>query len=330
MYILYFDVNKTMIMLDPIQGKGVDHVCNDILAETCYGRMENLVWQWNQLAPCQVNSKEDISYSNFIRSAYPNTGSTAEMKTNKELRKGKRGSFLSNEGIELRKYKSQLMAKLTKTTWIIPAFFHFIIYLEKENVDYTLILRTFGCDLDHVVDDFNAFCDGKHPMFPSVCYNGKNGTIDRRIQSFGTFYRTEKHTTLILNTIQQYEHHSSVEYEDMDKVDGWNNIHHYFNEKLTTKTCMAIRDDYHHWWTNRQSSSAGKPMTIDTSSTVHPIFFDDNILQHDAHIVDLRNVDGTVVDYSISKDKYLIPVQPLMAILQDDYYIEKFKNSLLQ
>lgn len=54
---------------------------------------------------------------------------------------------------------------------LFPSFFKFLIYLRKNKIEFGLVFRTFGMDLEMVKKEFNYFISGNHPMF-----NGKNGT----------------------------------------------------------------------------------------------------------------------------------------------------------
>ena len=49
---------------------------------------------------------------------------------------------------------------------IIPSFFKLISYLHSEKINFRLIFRTFGVDIEKVAFEFNLYCEGKHPLFP--------------------------------------------------------------------------------------------------------------------------------------------------------------------
>ena len=48
---------------------------------------------------------------------------------------------------------------------IIPSFFKLISYFHENNMNFRLIFRTFGTDIEKVKDEFNLYCQGKHPLF---------------------------------------------------------------------------------------------------------------------------------------------------------------------
>lgn len=49
---------------------------------------------------------------------------------------------------------------------IIPSFFKLVSYFHVNNIDFRIIFRTFGCDIEKVKNEFNLYCEGKHPLFP--------------------------------------------------------------------------------------------------------------------------------------------------------------------
>lgn len=99
----------------------------------------------------------------------------------------------------------------------IPAFFKTLLYLKKNKRDFSVVFRTHGRELDTTIEEFNLFCDGKHPAF-----NGKNGTHlvtfngskrtakDMRIKQKQTglyfrFGRELSDVNLLLNTLDRIE-----------------------------------------------------------------------------------------------------------------------------
>ena len=48
---------------------------------------------------------------------------------------------------------------------IIPSFFKLISYFHENDINFRIIFRTFGTDIEKVKDEFNLYCRGKHPLF---------------------------------------------------------------------------------------------------------------------------------------------------------------------
>lgn len=62
-------------------------------------------------------------------------------------------------------------------------------------------------------------------------------------------------------------------------------------------------------------------------SSVHPIFFDDNIEENDPSIVDARDVrTKEELPFETTKDTYLVQVHPVEAILDPNYFVKKVKQ----
>jgi hypothetical protein len=55
-----------------------------------------------------------------------------------------------------------------KSVFIIPAFFELLLHLKATHRSFSLVFRTFGKELNEVVTEFNAFCEGRHPLYPQV------------------------------------------------------------------------------------------------------------------------------------------------------------------
>lgn len=53
------------------------------------------------------------------------------------------------------------------------------------------------------------------------------------------------------------------------------------------------------------------------------VFFDDNIEPFNARIVDCRDENDKTVPDSIGLDKYLVKVNPVEAMLDDNYFLRK-------
>ena len=70
---------------------------------------------------------------------------------------------------------------------------------------------------------------------------------------------------------------------------------------------------------------------MDYAENVHAMFFDDNILSHDAHIVDARLAhDHSAVNFEETREVHLVRVEPLDVIRCDTYFVDRFETSLQQ
>lgn len=242
--------------------------------------------------------------------------------------------------------------------FIVPAFFRLLQHLHARNTRFNLVFRTYGDDLARIAQEFNCFCKGSHPFFhlddslPRM--DGSDGGVDRRIHlspvggtkgddthRFGTFLRSDELTALVMGTFNQPkaddEPHDLSFYELQSKlqvVTGIPAIHEFLTHTWRKQQAtLAIRDFYPFWFRNCEDARAGKLMTVDLSEDaqdVHVMFFDDNILPHEPHIVDARDArDGTSLDFvATTKDRHLLRVEPLETICNDNFFIERFNTSL--
>ena len=236
--------------------------------------------------------------------------------------------------------------------FIVPAFFRLLQYLQQRKVSFNLIFRTFGNDLHAVAKEFNSFCEGRHPCFPlATPMDGSGGSVDRRMHldkmlngempRFGTFLRAEGTTALVMGTFEQPETVDRAEplafyashMESVQIVQGLPQIHDFLTRRWRhTQATLALRDFYPHWFFNMTDATAGKLLTLDPTDdaeNVHAMFFDDNILSHDAHIVDVRFAHNDVaVDFEDTRELHLMRVEPLDVIQRDTYFIERLETSL--
>ncbi len=53
---------------------------------------------------------------------------------------------------------------------IVPSFLKLVCYLEQNNINFSIVFRTFGTDILKVIKSFKSFCEGKHPDFKNVSF----------------------------------------------------------------------------------------------------------------------------------------------------------------
>lgn len=57
--------------------------------------------------------------------------------------------------------------------YVLPSFFRCLLALKEAEVDFGVVFRTFGEDIAAVSREYNAFCEGLHPLFPGVKMDGR-------------------------------------------------------------------------------------------------------------------------------------------------------------
>jgi hypothetical protein len=154
--------------------------------------------------------------------------------------------------------------------FLLPAFFHTITELKRRNRSFTIVIRTFGTDMDDVVKALEAYSEGKHlPRFNPVVeematckHNTWKGQYNREQ---GTFQLTKQEAT------------PSGNGEDTVVLTHEKDISRVFQGDGTV-SCVACTDDYAWWKQHHYSPSAGKPLFVTRAEeNMHEIFFDDNI-----------------------------------------------------
>ncbi len=207
---------------------------------------------------------------------------------------------------------------------MIPSFFHMIIKLQQnKDIQYTLVLRTFGSDLEDIALAITDFANGKHPLFPNfhepnlVLGNNQlyKGRWRRRTITAATTTTTtttkvnncdiDVNSSSLNDNNNDYNSKDSFVFDlypcDCDEEDILNHtvspIASGDEEVLDiieneTNMCCGIQDNYRHWDDNHNAPWAGKPVWIhnnkDTSSSegnrfVHHHLFFDDNIHNDAN-----------------------------------------------
>ncbi|CAM9895321.1 unnamed protein product [Ascophyllum nodosum] len=212
--VLHFDVNKTIIMVDPSGGKTQSQVLNSILSEISWGHVElekgEPGWKWDGGPPSlelprpplkEGHSDESppqrfrppLTYSDFVHQIFADEAegdNNALMKGARDNRKGsfteegQPGAGLREEYLGLeralalpKEVSSSPLAREAglagkSSFYIIPSFFECLRALKEVHADFALVFRTFGGEIAGVASEHNAFCEGKHPLFPGVKMDG--------------------------------------------------------------------------------------------------------------------------------------------------------------
>ena len=91
---------------------------------------------------------------------------------------------------------------------------------------------------------------------------------------------------------------------------------------------LALRDDYLFWHTHGEQAEAGKLLLVDPDDVaVHPVFFDDNVGEHDACIVDVRHaVTGEPIPFSETKDVFVVRANVAEAVRDPQYFVKQIQK----
>lgn len=342
--VLNFDVNSTIIMSDKIQNVEESAVANTVLACTSWGVEKDGSWQLivetpSVRRPRELAGQKVISYNEYMEKILPGPA-------NKNPRKEKVRGFTSpgEPGEKLAPKAKEFVDKLTRpdgngAVFIIPSFFELLIHLKRTERSFTLVFRTFGEDLHDVIDELNAFCEGRHYMSPpDVRLDGSDGEPDYRVlpadtDKRGTFYHDDDSISLIWGTWWQPEKEKNPSlacYKGMDGIsidtDSVEDIGKQFRRVCRQPGTLAMRDYYLYWKKKGFTQEGGKPLFFrhGWKSGMHEIFFDDNIRFDDAFIVrpvDMANPTKKMWVVPLL-DTHLCRAEPLESVYNSDYFIK--------
>lgn len=281
--ILHFDINRTILSNDVATGKTTDDILLQALTEKYQDR-------WDE-SLC-----EPIPYSEYIKLRFP--GSGAQAKTDRALQSSAFIEYLrENNHPYLRAVETEfhtLRNKIKKNGDIFSSFYKLIDYLDKEKIDYSIILRTFGIDVDKVVRMVN------HKM-----------------------------STQFFSSKGKY-HKGSLRLENGRCITEIDQIYAIFKNS----SHLAIQDDWFEWDSHQMHRHYSKrfPVDLEDLGTVS-MFFDDNILldpHSEKNIVGPIDVKtGLPAEMGpLLENQHLVPVDTLEAIYDDDYFIKKVKAAI--
>ena len=357
--VLHFDVNKTVLVDDKIQGIDPSTSCVQILYWASWGHVieGGRRWVWNGEAPSLCcGDPEAVVYGDFVRGR----------REFKRRRWAMKRDFIKpgQPGAPLRPYFEELMAALALPeaakaalegqAWareaglhqgrvrLLPSFFALLRHLQGEGRAVSLVFRTYGSDIPEIAVELNAFCEGRHPLHPEVRMDGGGEGADMRLDlddptRFGAIHRgghggDEADAVLLaLGTLENPEGRdrppypcprSFFEARAHRAITAPGDFRAHLGQGAGT---IGLRDDYAYWARGRFASLAGKPMFIDPADTkVHEIFFDDNVFAEDPRIVDVRDLaSGRPLPLSQTRDRHLVRVSPYNAVLEERYFIER-------
>merc|ERR1719397_432999 len=89
---------------------------------------------------------------------------------------------------------------------IVPSFFHLIHHLQKTHREFNIYFRSFGADLPKVIQEFNTYATGNHPIHqPYRLMDGSIDNIDRRVypENSGVFYRDKNSSSVYIGTLSR-------------------------------------------------------------------------------------------------------------------------------
>ena len=358
--VLHFDVNKTILVDDKVQGIDTQTSCAQMLYWSSWGHCtrDGRSWVWNGQAP-SLNSEDPTAmlYGDFVREQRTPRRHLWRLKRD-FVKPGQPGEALRpyfDGMMEALAIPDEARGALESAPWakragltrgwrrLLPSFLSLLQNLRSEGRRCSLVFRTFGSDLPEVALELNAFCEGRHPLYPGVKMDGTTGPFDMRLdlddpERFGAFHRggvsgdDADAFFLALGTLDNPTGRDKPPFPSA--LDFFTSrAHRGVEERVPLREltmsggCIGLRDDYAHWARARFSTRAGKPFYIDpTQPGVHEVFFDDNVFADEDRIVDARDVKtGAGLPSHLTRGAHVVRVSPFDAIMKGDYFVEALR-----
>eukprot|EP00656_Telonema_subtile_P052011 TRINITY_DN7129_c0_g1_i3.p1 TRINITY_DN7129_c0_g1~~TRINITY_DN7129_c0_g1_i3.p1 ORF type:complete len:245 (+),score=44.33 TRINITY_DN7129_c0_g1_i3:239-973(+) len=207
-----------------------------------------------------------------------------------------------------------------KHHFLIPALFHTITELKARGREFTVVIRTFGTDVDDVVAALNAYAEGKHVIDSP----GPEATISPESVYRG---RYQQDGSFVLSQVTEGGVSIADENLAVKTLEGANQ---------GAVTVCAIQDDY-DWWSQHQCTpSSGKPLWLTRDDrSCHHIFFDDNIhnLVDDSIVAVRARDDESCKFVPLSGEDtlalagvHLVRVPTIEPILNPNYFLERIEE----
>ena len=387
--VLNFDINKTLILKDKTKKYDLEKCLKSSIVDYAWGIYDDSKKTWTLTENYLSHKKprpELVNYYKYIKLVYKSKTEEEipdreeRFKKNQEIKatqdrlyqeflnKGQPGEKLIdlyNDYLKRVKIPKEIMSEIYKENSIYPSFykdlyendfififpslFRTMIELQSQNRIFTIIFRTFGLDFDDIIKEYNAFCEGNHPLFngsnkkyPKNKFNGENCSKDYRLteKNIGIIYRFDENINnlyLVLGCLKRnFEIKTSDELFNFYKerinngevniIKGGKEIFEFINKNSSEGkiNSFCLNDHYDTWYRYDKKETCGKPMLIDPENKdVEVFFFDDNITENEFSIVDCRDANsGKSVKDKIIKDKYLIKVDTLKAAVDENYFLD--------
>jgi len=288
MLIVHFDINKTIMAEDPAGGKSLSDVLIGALAETYKDRWDSGV-------------SDPITYKEYVElHLFPGQKGDGQLK---KLRKEQIVQFIeylsaNNHPLhqEVQQKFKTLHDKLNGSSSIVfTSFYRGLEYLKNHEVMHAIVLRTFGEDLDRIIDEIHTWVS---PDFFSWRGEFKDGIL-----------------TLV-----------SLRSNEIVRLETTAEIYEF----LKTHGNVAIHDDWKYWNKHGECKEFGKLFPIDAEDyNVISLFADDNAHPQDG-ILNPRHphTNESLDTQTLIDADYVRIVDPLQAIEQDDYFVDYFHAML--
>jgi hypothetical protein len=358
---LSFDVNQTILMLESVKQQDLEATIADAIAKKALGVVdpETGKWIWDGVLPLHDDRANGglVSYNDWLMEKSGFDKKTRSTKRTTCVQKGEPGEKLAELSQQLVRIL-KVPPEYLETCVLLPSFLQFVRKLKESGATFSVSFRSFGEDLLSIVEDWNRFCRGEHPLHKGFMLPGLeiDQSIDAGEKSIGYLWRggrsaagtEEERVALVLGTTKLAEGTDTNGWgkttaedaldwykESYSVIDGLGNVKAFMDKKAAEGKTIAIRDCYPHWAANQKKAAAGKLHLIDTGNppSYYTLFFDDNVYPDPAEnilgVVDCRGIDDFTRNIPPSEvfGKYAFHVDTLKAVIDNDFFMTSFMEA---
>jgi hypothetical protein len=254
--------------------------------------------------------------------------STNEAESNAKAERQRRSSSLHNVTLPVNGFRSE---NGTLYHYILPSFFRFIQYLQNNDRDFVVYLRTMGDDSQNFLKNAERVLANEHPSFQfeeCIEVNNEPGLIERKNDQPMCLQMKFKEDPEVERITDEFLIH--------EKLESGHGIH-------------AIKDDFNAWCETDSHYTTSKPIWFDPDDKnprSHHILFDDNfrVIDPNDSIVDIRIMNRekhkcyscAFEFYPRLENIFAVQANLYLILAEEDYYIrvveecEKKFDELLQ
>eukprot|EP00927_Polykrikos_kofoidii_P072010 TRINITY_DN68187_c0_g1_i1.p1 TRINITY_DN68187_c0_g1~~TRINITY_DN68187_c0_g1_i1.p1 ORF type:complete len:603 (-),score=111.99 TRINITY_DN68187_c0_g1_i1:589-2343(-) len=377
--VLHMDVNKTIVLTDSVKGQlREEYVLSILLAECAWGfgnRLDPSVFDsgdmsgplWKLVSPNPEESLAELrpdgakTYFELLKDLLPGKDGKKKREAIASVftEETSPGHPLRSVFHEITKVARQGIRQGGHGMCILPAFYRSLLLLQEQKRSFSVVFRSFGKDLPVLVQEFNAFCEGKHNIFPGARFDGTTDAPDLRVthDCLGSWVRSDndfygmvwgaleieedlvaglkeakggppeeavRNVVAKLNAQREAKNASDMFRETV----GLTAVSAELQARTAKPCCLALRDYFPYWSANNQVGIFGKPLVVDLYDESRlDIFFDDNIIPAglDSGIIDVR-YGSKALQAPYSRQYYLVRAEALSA-LQDQHW---FYNKIME
>lgn len=284
-FILHFDVNETLIASDQATGKSTKDNVNRALANKYREK-------WSE------SIAEPISYKDYVyQYLFPSNGHDPKLKRKRLDKLFNFVDFIKSSEYPI---KNQVLAEYQYSMskfdvdglQIFPSFFHMVRELKRQNVNFTIQIRTFGKDLEDVIQAISSQL-GCQLFTKRGRFENKELILEnnQKMTSLKSIYDTFKCYNVGVqdNWNEWSEHQSLGEYGKLFPVDLQDpcTISIFFDDNI-------------------------RGQTVSKKNIVAPVDVQTGQRLSTADLIETRN---------------LVPVDMLQAIQDDHYFIKKINEA---